>query len=39
MADPPISPWLQESPDPLTTVVWDSWAELHPSTAKAHGDA
>jgi molybdopterin-containing oxidoreductase family iron-sulfur binding subunit len=28
-------PWLQESPDPLTTVVWDSWAELHPSTAKA----
>jgi molybdopterin-containing oxidoreductase family iron-sulfur binding subunit len=28
-------PWLQESPDPLTTVVWDSWVELHPSTAKA----
>jgi molybdopterin-containing oxidoreductase family iron-sulfur binding subunit len=27
--------WLQESPDPLTTVVWDSWAELHPSTAKS----
>ncbi|MGP0083228.1 MAG: molybdopterin-dependent oxidoreductase [Steroidobacteraceae bacterium] len=27
--------WLQESPDPLTTIVWDSWAELHPSTAKA----
>jgi len=27
--------WLQESPDPLTTVVWDSWAELHPNTAKA----
>lgn len=27
--------WMQESPDPLTTVVWDSWAELHPSTAKA----
>ncbi len=27
--------WLQESPDSLTTVVWDSWAELHPSTAKA----
>jgi len=27
--------WLQESPDTLTTVVWDSWAELHPSTAKA----
>jgi molybdopterin-containing oxidoreductase family iron-sulfur binding subunit len=28
-------PWLQESPDTLTTVVWDSWAELHPSTANA----
>jgi molybdopterin-containing oxidoreductase family iron-sulfur binding subunit len=28
-------PWLQESPDPLTTVVWDSCVELHPSTAKA----
>ncbi len=28
-------PWLQESPDALTTMVWDSWAELHPSTAKA----
>ena len=27
--------WLQESPDPMTSVVWDSWAELHPSTAKA----
>jgi molybdopterin-containing oxidoreductase family iron-sulfur binding subunit len=26
-------PWLQESPDPLTTVVWDSWVEIHPSTA------
>ena len=28
-------PWLLESPDLLTTVVWDSWAELHPNTAKA----
>jgi anaerobic selenocysteine-containing dehydrogenase len=28
-------PWLQESPDTLTTVVWDSWVELHPSTANA----
>ncbi len=28
-------PWLQESPDPLTTIAWESWAELHPSTAKA----
>jgi molybdopterin-containing oxidoreductase family iron-sulfur binding subunit len=30
-------PWLQESPDPLTTVVWDSWAELHPKTAEKFG--
>ena len=27
-------PWLQESPDPLTTIVWDSWAEIHPKTAE-----
>jgi molybdopterin-containing oxidoreductase family iron-sulfur binding subunit len=26
-------PWLQESPDSLTTVVWDSWVEIHPTTA------
>jgi anaerobic selenocysteine-containing dehydrogenase len=26
-------PWLQESPDPLTTIVWDSWVEIHPTTA------
>jgi len=24
---------LQESPDSLTTIVWDSWVEIHPSTA------
>lgn len=29
--------WLQESPDPLTTIVWDSWAEIHPRTAAAMG--
>ncbi|MEX8500453.1 molybdopterin-dependent oxidoreductase [Leptothrix ochracea] len=28
-------PWMQESPDSLTTVVWDSWVELHPKTAEA----
>ncbi len=27
-------PWLQESPDPMTTVVWDSWVEIHPKTAE-----
>jgi len=26
-------PWLQESPDPLTTIVWDSWVEIHPKKA------
>ena len=29
--------WLQESPDPLTTVVWDSWVEIHPGTAAKLG--
>ncbi len=26
-------PWLQELPDPLSTVMWDSWAELSPADA------
>ncbi len=26
-------PWLQESPETMTTVVWDSWVEIHPKTA------
>ncbi len=26
-------PWLQELPDPVTTVVWDSWVEMNPKTA------
>ncbi len=30
-------PWLQEAPDQLSKVVWDSWAEIHPRTAKALG--
>jgi len=30
-------PWLQEVPDALTTIVWDSWAEIHPATAKRLG--
>ena len=29
-------PWMQELPDPITNVVWDTWAELHPDTAKAN---
>ena len=30
-------PWLQEAPDPLTTIVWDSWVEIHPKTAAKLG--
>jgi len=30
-------PWMQETPDSLTTIVWDSWCEVHPSTAKRLG--
>jgi anaerobic selenocysteine-containing dehydrogenase len=30
-------PWMQEIPDSLTTIVWDSWAELHPKTAERLG--
>jgi molybdopterin-containing oxidoreductase family iron-sulfur binding subunit len=30
-------PWLQESPDPMTTIVWDSWVEIHPKKAAELG--
>lgn len=30
-------PWLQEMPDPISKVVWDSWAEMHPATAAKIG--
>jgi len=37
------NPWLQEIPDPISQVVWDSWADIHPDTAKKlgirHGEA
>jgi len=26
-------PWLQETPDPTTTVMWNSWVEINPATA------
>ncbi len=29
--------WLQEAPDQISKVVWDSWAEMHPKTAKRLG--
>ena len=30
-------PWLQEIPDPTTTVVWNSWVEINPDTADKLG--
>ncbi len=30
-------PWLQQFPDPMTTVVWDSWIEINPKTAAELG--
>lgn len=30
-------PWLQEAPDQVSKVYWDSWAELHPKTATQLG--
>jgi anaerobic selenocysteine-containing dehydrogenase len=30
-------PWLQELPDPMSTVMWDSWAELSPTDAERLG--
>lgn len=30
-------PWLQELPDSISKAVWDSWAEMHPSTARRLG--
>ncbi len=30
-------PWLQQLPDPMTTVVWGSWVEINPKTAEALG--
>jgi anaerobic selenocysteine-containing dehydrogenase len=29
-------PWLQELPEPMTTVMWGSWIEINPKTAAAH---
>ncbi|UCH60168.1 MAG: molybdopterin-dependent oxidoreductase [Anaerolineales bacterium] len=30
-------PWLQETPDPMTTVQWGIWVELNPQTAEELG--
>jgi anaerobic selenocysteine-containing dehydrogenase len=30
-------PWLQEIPDPTTTVMWNTWVEINPETAHELG--
>jgi anaerobic selenocysteine-containing dehydrogenase len=30
-------PWLQETPDPTTSVVWNTWVEINPTTADKLG--
>ncbi len=30
-------PWLQEIPDPMTQMTWDSWIEIHPDDANRLG--
>lgn len=30
-------PWLQETPDPMTTAYWNTWVEIHPVTAEHLG--
>ena len=30
-------PWLQELPDPVSKICWQSWVEIHPLTAQRMG--
>ncbi len=30
-------PWLQEMPDPISTAMWSTWAEINPQTAAKLG--
>jgi molybdopterin-containing oxidoreductase family iron-sulfur binding subunit len=41
LADGELSsrPWMQELPDTMTTVVWDSWIEINEDWAKEQGIA
>lgn len=32
-------PWMQELPDPTTSVMWGSWVEINPTTAASLGIA
>jgi molybdopterin-containing oxidoreductase family iron-sulfur binding subunit len=29
--------WLQENPEPVSQLVWNSWLQIHPDTAKQFG--
>ena len=33
--DETANPWLQATPDPLSTATWTTWVEMNPSTAAA----
>ncbi len=37
MGDGANKPWLQELPDPVTKIAWQTVAEIHPSTAERLG--
>jgi len=30
-------PWMQEMPDPMSTAMWSTWAEINPQTAQRLG--
>ncbi len=32
-------PWMQQTPDPITSATWNSWVELNPRTAQELGVA
>ena len=33
--DETANPWLQATPDPISTATWTTWVEMNPSTAAA----
>ena len=37
MGDGANKPWLQELPDPVTKIAWQTVAEIHPATARRIG--
>jgi molybdopterin-containing oxidoreductase family iron-sulfur binding subunit len=37
MGDGANKPWLQELPDPVTKIAWQTVAEIHPATARKLG--